>query len=214
MTALVARSQFGAGEKILKRLAYWPVVLAILICALPVHWCVSASTHEYELLPLRDGKDLSQGNKKVLVTAPKGWETLPYHGPSWPGFDPRDIDHAIGFAQKGRARGAVIEIETNHIGHHYSAKVTPRNSYMGVNLNTHIKELKLIETFSAGVNGKLDVWRFCTYNRNYLLVLIVQPGPKGRTEVDVYLSGENPAQLTQCLNSLKDVARSIRIVNR
>jgi hypothetical protein len=81
-------------------------------------------------------------------------------------------------------------------------------------LENDITELKRVETFDAGVNGKLDVWRFRTYNRNHLLVLIVQPDTEGRTEVDVYLSGENPAQLTQCLDSLKEVARSIRIVDR
>jgi len=190
------------------------VLLAMLLPAYTAHLCFSASAHEYELIPQFGGKDSTRGNKRVLVTAPKGWESGEYRGPTWRGFDPRDIDYAIAFARKGQRGGPVIEIETSHIGRDYSAKVTPRNSFMGVNLNTDIKGLKLMETFDAGINGKLNVWRFGTYNRNYLLVLIVQPDTGGRTEVDVYLSGENPAQLTQCLNSLKEVARSIRIVDR
>jgi hypothetical protein len=192
--------------------AYLRVLLAILFCACSAALCLSAPGRQYELVPQFDGKDLTRGNKRVLVTAPKGWESREYRGPTWPGFDPRDIDYSIAFARKGRAVGRpVIEIETNHIGHHYSAKVTPKNSYMGVNLNTDIKELKLIETFDAGVNGTLDVWRFRTYNRNYLLVLIVQPDTEGRTEVDAYLSADDVAQLMPYLNSLKEVARSIRI---
>ena len=85
---------------------------------------------------------------------------------------------------------------------------------MGVNLETDIEELKLIETFDAGVNGKLDVWRFRTYNRNYLLVVIVQPDNEGCTEVDVDLSSKDATQLMPHLDSLKELVRSIRVVDR
>lgn len=190
------------------------VLFAIVFCVCPAHLSLSYLGHQYTLIPIRDGKNLTRGNKRVFVTAPKGWENLKYRGPTWPGFNPRDIDYSVGFTRKSRTGGPVIEVETCHIGHHYSAKVTPKTSYMGVNLNTDVKELKLIETFDAGVNGKLDVWQFRTYNRNYLLVLIVQPDAEGRTEVDAYLSADAAAQLMPYLNSLKEVARSIRVVNR
>jgi hypothetical protein len=212
MTILVARSQFGTGEKILKPLAYWPVVLAILFCALPIHRCVCASTRECELIPGRDGKDLTRGNKRVVVGAPNGWEVkqLPTPMPIW--FKPRDFEVALG--PVGKSDCPFITVEASHRGRHNTVEVTPRNSSLAGNLDVEFKELRRIDSFDAGVNGILDVWRIRTYNDNYLLVLLVQPDAEGRTEVDVYLSGENPAQLTQCLNSLKEVARSIRIVNR
>jgi len=207
MIAPVSRSQFGVREKILKALAYWSVALAILFSSFVGHLCFSASEREHGLIPGPDGKDLTRGNKRVLISAPKGWELVKVPA-RWA------RDSALGFGLEGRRGGPVIEIETHHIGHHNSAKVTPRNSYMGVNLETDIEELKLIESFDAGANGKLDMWRFRTYNRHYLLVLIVQPNTEGRTEVDAYLSADDVAQLMPYLNSLKEVARSIRIVNR
>ena len=85
---------------------------------------------------------------------------------------------------------------------------------MGVNLDTDIIGLKRLESFDAGVNGALDIWRFSTYDCNYLLVLIVQPDTEGHTEVDVYLSSNDRAQLMRYSDSLKEVARSIRIVDR
>jgi hypothetical protein len=182
-------------------------VLSIIFCISTENLCFPASARAYHLIPRLDGKDLSRGNKRVLVTAPSGWEVIR--------VPKRWVrDYAMGFRRDGLTDAPVIEIETNHIGRHYSAKLTPRNSYTGVNLETDIKELKHIESFDAGANGILDVWQFHTYNRNYLLVLIVQPDTEGRTEVDVYLSSKDPGQLMPYLNSLKEAARSIRVVNR
>jgi hypothetical protein len=188
------------------------LLIAILFCVCPAHLSLSYSGRQYELLPIPDGKDLSRGNKKVLVTAPKDWEARRPPSPTW--LEPRNIDYAIGFELVGRRGDPALSVWSNHRGRSNTKKVGPRNSYMGVNLETDIEELKLIEKFDAGVNGKLDVWRFRTYNRNYLLVLIVQPDSQGRTEVDAYLSADGVAQLMPYLNSLKEVARSIRIVNR
>jgi hypothetical protein len=189
------------------------VVLAVLSSALVGNHCFAASEHGYKLIPIRDGKDLSRGNKEVLVTAPKGWEARqPSPRPVW--FEPRNINYAIGFGLVGERADPVLSVWTNHRGRSNTEKVNPRNSYMGVNLETDIQELKLIGSFDAGVNGKLDVWRFRTYDRNYLLVLIVQPDSEGRTEVDAYLSAKDVAQLMPYLNSLKEVARSIRVVSR
>jgi hypothetical protein len=212
MITSCARSQFGVTRKMPKRTMCLSVTLAILFLALAGRLCFCASGHEYELLPIPDGKDLSRGNKKVLVTAPKDWEARRPTSPIW--LEPRNIDYAIGFGLVGRRGDPVLSVWTNHRGRSNTKKVGPRNSYMGVNLETDIEELKFIEKFDAGVNGKLDVWRFRTYNRNYLLVLIVQPDSDGRTEVDAYLSAKDVARLMPYLNSLKEVARSIRVVNR
>jgi hypothetical protein len=200
--ASFAASQFRVSEMIRKRIACSPAALAILFSTLFGHLCFSAPGPEHELIPIRDGLDLSRGNKRVLVTIPKGWEQR------------RDVGYAIGFGLGGRSGDPVISVWVNHRGRSNTEKVKPRNSYMGVNLETDIQELKLIDSFDAGVNGKLDVWRFRTYNRNYLLVLIVQPDSEGRTEVDAYLSAKDVAQLMPYLSSLKEVARSIRIVDR
>jgi hypothetical protein len=183
------------------------LLITILFCACATDLYSSGSARQYELTPIRDGKDLSRGNKRVLVTTPEACEGS---NPSW--LEREGINYAVGF-YCGSGRPA-IDVWANHIGRHNSAKVTARNSYMGVNLETHISELKHIESFDAGANGRLKIWRFRTYNRNYLLTLIVQPDNEGRTEVDVSLSSEDPAQLTRYLNTLKKVARSIRVVNR
>jgi hypothetical protein len=197
-----------------KRIACSLVVLAILFAAFWAHLCFSASKHEYELIPIPDGKDLTRGNKRVLVTVPNGWEAegQPSPRPVW--LEPRDSDYAVGFGLAGSRGDPVLSVCANHRGRSNTAKVSPRNSYMGVNLETEIEELKLIETFDAGVNGKLDVWRFRTYNRNYLLVVIVQPDNEGRTEVDVDLSSKDATQLMPHLDSLKELVRSIRVVDR
>jgi hypothetical protein len=184
-----------------------PVLVAILFWVWPAHLCLVASEKQYELLPIRDGRDLSRGNKKIVVTAPAGCEGS---SPTWLGRE--GINYAVGF-NCGPGRPG-IDVSANHRGRGNSAKVTPENSYMGVNLETDIEQLKHIGSFDAGVNGTLDVWRFRTYNRNYLFVLIVRPDTEGRTEVDVYLSSKDPGQLMRYLNALKEVARSIRIVNR
>jgi hypothetical protein len=178
------------------------VLLAILFCACPTHLCFSAAPCHYELISGPDGLDLSRGNKKVLVTAPKGWEKRRYVG------------YAVGFGVPGQSGDPAISVLANHIGRRSSAKVTPRNSYMGVNLETDIRDMKEIGSFDAGVNGKLRIWQFRTYNRNYLLTLIVQPDNEGRTEVDICLSGEDADQIMAHKKRLKEVARSIRIVNR
>ena|SRR5262245_34063699 len=184
-----------------------PLLIAILSCACATDLYSSDSERQYELVPIRDGKDLSRGNKRVLVTTPKGCQ-----GASRTWLQREGVNYAVGF-NCGPGRPG-IDVWANHLGRRNSSKVTPRNSYMGVNLETDINELKHIELFDAGVNGRLRIWRFRTYNRYYLLALIVQPDNEGRTEVDVYLSSKDPAQLMPYLNSLKEVARSIRIVDR
>ncbi|PYK09189.1 MAG: hypothetical protein DME65_12550 [Verrucomicrobia bacterium] len=190
------------------------VALVILFSVSFGHLCFSAPEHEYELIPIPDGKDLSRGNKKVLVTAPKDWEAnrQPSPRPIW--LEPRDIDYAITFGLSGKRGGPVLSVCANHRGRSDAVTVSPRNSYMGVNLETDIEQLKLIKTIDAGANGKLDVWRFRTYNRNYLLVVIVQRDTAGRIEVDIDLSAKGGAQLMPYLSSLEAVARFIRIIDR
>jgi hypothetical protein len=189
-------------------------LLAILFSVCAAHLCLAASARDYELIPGPDGLDLSRGNKKVLVTAPKGWvaKGQPSPRPVW--LEPRAIDYAIGFGLAGKRGDPVLSVWANHRGRHNTKKVTPRTSYMGENLETDITEVKHVDSFDAGVNGKLDVWRFRTYNRTYLLVLIVQPDSEGRTEVDIYLSGKDASQVMPYLKSLKEVARSIRVEDR
>jgi hypothetical protein len=220
MIGSVGRSQFRSLKGFEKRTMCLPVALALLFSAFGGHLCHSALERAYELIPIRDGKDLTRGNKEVLVTAPTGWEApkdwkanrQPSPRPVW--LEPRDIDYAIGFGLSGKRGDPLLSVWANHRGRANTEKVSPRNSYMGVNLETDITELKHVESFDAGVNGTLDVWQFRTYNRNYLLVLIVQPDNEGRTEVDVYLSSKDVDQLMPHLHSLKEVARSLRFVDR
>ena len=182
-------------------------VLVVVFSALAGCHCFGASEHECELIPIRDGKDLTRGNKRVLVTCPKGWELVR--------VPKRWVrDYAVGFGLAGKRGDPVLSVLASHRGRANTEKVSPRTSYMGVNLETDLEELEPIESFDAGVNAKLDVWRFRTYNRNYLLILMVQPDSQGRTEVDAYLSAKDVAQIMPYLNSLKEVARSIRVVNR
>jgi hypothetical protein len=180
------------------------VLVAILFCV-PIHLCVASSARQYELNPIPDGKDLTRGNKKVLVSAPKGWQRRGLY------------DYTVGFglaSDSGNPADPAIGVEVNHRGRYNTKRLTPRNSYMGETLESQIRELKHVESFDAGANGKLRIWRFRTYNRNYLLTLIVQPDNEGRTEVDVYVSSDDPKRLVRYLTSLKEVARSIRIVDR
>jgi hypothetical protein len=163
--------------------------------------CSVAAAEPQQLIPIPCGWDMSRGNKRVLVTPPKGWEG-------------RGDGSEVAFGLRGRTGYPIIGVLANHVCRQYSGKITPRHSYMGENLNTDMRGLKRLESVDAGVNGTLEIWRFHTYNRNYLLVLIVRPDTEGRTEVDVYLSSDDPGQLMRFLNSLKEVARSIRIVNR
>jgi hypothetical protein len=190
------------------------VVPTILLLVSTGSLSFSASAHSYELIPGRDGLDLSRGNKRVLVTAPKGWEApkgWPV-GPVW--FQPRNIDYAIGFRLVGQDSDLVLSVWSNHRGRSNTDKVTPRNSYVAANLETNITELKQIESFDAGLNGRQKIWQIRTGINDYLLVLIVQPDKQGRTEVDIYLSGVEADQLRPYLGSLKEVAKSIRIVDR
>lgn len=184
-----------------------PILVAIVFCVCPAHFCFPASAREYELIPIRDGKDLTRGNKRVLVTAPEGCEGS---SPTW--LEREGINYAVGFYCGPGRLG--IDVWANHRGRDNTAAVTPTNSYMGVNLETNIRDMKEIGSFDAGVNGKLRIWQFRTYNRNYLLTLIVQPDHEGRTEVDICLSGEDADQIMAHLKRLKEVARSIRIVDR
>lgn len=148
----------------------------------------------------------------MLVTAPKGWEKRTPPIPTW--LKPPHIDYAVGFGLAGQSDDPVISVWANHRGRSNTEKVTPRNSYMGVNLETDITELKHIESFDAGRNGTLDAWLIRSDIRNYLLVLIVQPDNEGRTEVDVDLSSKDVTQLMPYLHSLKELVRSIRVVDR
>jgi hypothetical protein len=183
------------------------LLIAILFCVCPAHLSLSYSGRQYTLIPIRDGKDLTRGNKRVLVTTPKGCEGS---SPTW--LEREGINYAVGFYCGPGRLG--IDVWANHRGRDNTAAVTPTNSYMGVNLETDIRDMTEIESFDAGVNGKLRIWQFRTYNRNYLLTLIVQPDNEGRTEVDICLSGEDAEQIMAHKKRLKEVARSIRIVNR
>lgn len=76
MIASGGRSQFGLAVKTRKCSARCAIALVILFSASSGHLCFAASDREYELIPIRDGKDLTRGNRRVLVTAPKGWELV------------------------------------------------------------------------------------------------------------------------------------------
>jgi hypothetical protein len=181
------------------------VVLGAILWVSTAHFCFSALARQYELIPGPDGLNRSRGNKWVLVKAPKGWESREQR---------RVGDFAVGFGLAGRRGDPVLSVWANHLSRSNTGKVTAKNSYMGENLETAITELKRISSFDARPNGPLDVWLIRTDIRNYLLVVMVQPDNEGRTEVDIYLSSKDVAQLMPYLNSLKEVARSIRVVNR
>ena len=125
----------------------------------------------------------------------------------------RNIDFAVGFHLVGQHSDPVLSVWANHRGRSNTDAVTPKNSYMVANLETDITELKQIESFDAGVNGRQKIWQIRTGIGDYLLVLLVQPDKQGRTEVDIYLSGVEADQLRPYLTSLKEVAKSIRIVD-
>jgi hypothetical protein len=91
-------------------------------------------------------------------------------------------------------------------------RAEPKKSYLVnaiVKQNGEITELKKIGSFDAGKKGRLSVWVIRSEAYDYLLVLIAQ----GHTEIDIYLSGPEAAELKQSIRSLKEVARSVRIVN-
>ncbi len=132
------------------------------------------------------------------MSTPGGWEG-----------GPKDVDQSgVGFGLKKNNGYSSLEVEARHIGRLGPSKVSPKNCYVVVNLkyDGDITEFKAVESFDAGANGKLTIWRIRSTGDDYFLVLIVRK----QTQVNVYLRGHDADKLKPYLESLKEVVRSVR----
>jgi len=179
---------------------------------------------EFRISPISPSNDPAS---KVFYSTPAGWErwqdkVLPVE--KLDTFNDRKLraylSMACPFVQPECRSGPAcpkLEIRTYHL-ESWNARDVPKNVQQFAEALQHDhmshKDPKpavyLADTFDGSPNGTVSVWgiRCVTYD-DYFLTVIVQ----GDTLVDIYLQAPDAAQIESKLNGLKELVRSVRIVN-
>jgi hypothetical protein len=165
----------------------------------------AALAQDYRLLPIIGmGRPVERG-VAIVVSTPKGWTLRNQDG--------RSISF-VAIDDKLRPPTAELAVNPMVLGEFNSTKegfyADPMHSLAVAWLRSagNVTQVKKLEVFDGGQNGKLPLWRIRSTAYNLYLVLI----SRGAVVVDISLSADRLQDLKKHTSSLKELVRSIHIV--